>query len=393
MTSKTTIALENFGIKKLTQAFWKQFLSAVLAGVLVGMAFTATLVVICNSRVGEATEAEKILCKVIGALLFSFALIGCCVFGASFFTGNCAGFISCMHRRVKWKYFAYDLLITWVGNYIGCALSALMIAALPIFYATGQDAHTFDASALTQNLVIFCVDKVTEPWWQTLIAAIFCNILVLGSVMCWVILDNKAAAMLLICLFITGFVLSGYQHVVANMFVTTLGGFVSLFAHWGDATAVIPWCGLMGDHAGQLFYNCIIPSTIGNVIGGVFLISMYYLVNVHVFKHSRLDPVQRGSVNEKTVDFFTQQQQKHMELNSKIDDLDQQYLKASGKIKKELKKYKRELKHLFKDEQPDTKQINVLQQKIKVAEKDLETQKKLYRTEYDKIIQNSKIKK
>ncbi len=63
----SAIALENYGIKKLTQSVWKQFFSAFLGGILIGLAYTATLIMICDAGVDDSA-ALKVISKVIGSV-------------------------------------------------------------------------------------------------------------------------------------------------------------------------------------------------------------------------------------------------------------------------------------------------------------------------------------
>ena len=55
------ILVENFTIKKITQPFIKQFFSAVIAGIIIGIAYSATLLIICYTH--SDNEAANVIAK------------------------------------------------------------------------------------------------------------------------------------------------------------------------------------------------------------------------------------------------------------------------------------------------------------------------------------------
>ncbi len=296
------------------------------------------------------------------------------------------GFISCVHKRTKWKYLAYDLMITFVGNYLGCILCALFIALLPIFTTDGSK---FQANDVTAQFMTFAMGKITMSWWQNLLAAILCNILVLGSVMAWVMLENKAASVLIIIVFITVFVLSGYQHIVADMFISTLAGFITILST-GLEALIGSSLMLTGSNVGKLFYDCIIPATIGNFIGGIFLISIYYMINVHVYKHVKFDPIHQEYVNEKTLDSYSNKMNEKEILNHKIDALQQKYIADYQKIKQQLKTNKQNLSKLLTDLSLSQAKIKAINSKIENNKKAIKKLKTKYQYEYAKLVGGKK---
>jgi formate/nitrite transporter FocA (FNT family) len=55
------ILVENYAIKKITQPFIKQFLSSVLAGIVIGIAYTAALMIVCYTH--SDNEAANAIAK------------------------------------------------------------------------------------------------------------------------------------------------------------------------------------------------------------------------------------------------------------------------------------------------------------------------------------------
>ncbi|SHJ49038.1 formate/nitrite transporter family protein [Tepidibacter formicigenes] len=69
------------------------------------------------------------------------------------------------------------------------------------------------------------------------------------------------------------FVLSGYEHSIANMFFIPMGKLLGLSATWGE-----------------IFIKNLIPVTIGNIVGGGIVVPVvYYICYVKPFKKEEND--------------------------------------------------------------------------------------------------------
>ena len=136
--------------------------------------------------------------KVAAAILFSFALYMVCLFGLDLFTGK-IGFIT---DRVKpvWWYAA-----VFVGNFAGAAAVAfLCIAADPGLVAA--------ASAMIDA-------KLAVPWWSLFVRGLLCGILMYAAVVSW----KKSGNPLGIFLCIPMFILSGFEHSIADISYLCMG--------------------------------------------------------------------------------------------------------------------------------------------------------------------------
>ncbi len=191
----------------------KDFLDGISAGILICIGCSVYL-----SCVGLGQ-------KVAGAILFSVALLCICYKGFNLFTGK-VGYMAETHDKSAFS----TLLLGLFGNAvatigIGFALSY----ALPELYAIA--APIVNA-------------KLTQEWWQTLIRAIFCGILMYLAVN--VYKEKKTPAAIFLC--IPVFILSGFEHSIANMVYFAMGRVVSL--------------------DGLLYLLIVI---VGNAIGGMLL--------------------------------------------------------------------------------------------------------------------------
>ncbi len=145
--------------------------------------------------------------KYIGAILFSVALLCICFKGYSLFTGK-VGFMVEKHGKEEWS----ALLLGLLGNAI--ATVTLGFAASYAIPAVGEAA------------LAACSAKLTQALPQTLIRAVFCGILMYLAVSIY--REGKGIAGILFC--VPVFILSGFEHSIANMFYFAASSICSLEA-------------------------------------------------------------------------------------------------------------------------------------------------------------------
>ena len=167
-----------------------KMLSGVSAGLLISVGGTVFLA--CDD-------------KVVGAVLFSVALLCICYKGYSLFTGR-IGFA--IRDRSK-DYFA-GLLLGLVGNAVGTAAGGAAIRlALP---------------SLIEKAQASCAARLEQTFWQTLIRAVFCGLLMYLAVS--IFAEHKTPLAILFC--IPVFILSGFEHSIADMFYFAVRGLPDL---------------------------------------------------------------------------------------------------------------------------------------------------------------------
>lgn len=145
--------------------------------------------------------------KYIGAILFSVALMTICYKGYSLYTGK-IGYIVENHTKNDVSVLTLGLL----GNVIATALFGIAIRyAIPSLGATAE---------------VLVANKYMQEWWQTLIRAILCGILMYVAVS--VYKEKKTIAGIVFC--IPVFILSGFEHSIADMCYFAVGGEFSIKA-------------------------------------------------------------------------------------------------------------------------------------------------------------------
>ena len=172
----------------------RDLIDGVLAGCLVS--FGGTVLLSCDNRY-------------LGALLFCIALLSICWFGFNLYTGK-VGFLLADHSRTNLSLTFTGLL----GNALGTLLFGLLIAAaLP---------------QLREAALAACGKRLTQLPWQTLLRGFFCGMLMYTAV--WSFRERKTPLGILFC--IPVFVLSGFEHSIADMFYFSLAGLFRLQSLW-----------------------------------------------------------------------------------------------------------------------------------------------------------------
>ena len=143
----------------------------------------------------------SVLNRAIAAFFFTIALLCICLKGYSLYTGK-IGFIPEKHDREAFSILLWGLL----GNVIATA-----VCGLAIRYAVPN---------LEPVAVSICAAKLTQAWWQTLVRGIFCGILMYIAVSAY--RDKKTISAILFC--VPVFILSGFEHSIANMFYFAVSG-------------------------------------------------------------------------------------------------------------------------------------------------------------------------
>ena len=147
--------------------------------------------------------------KIVGAVLFCIALLSICWFGFNLYTGK-VGFLLADHSRSALT----QAFVGLAGNALGTLLFGLLVAAaLP---------HLREA-ALTA-----CDRRLTQLPWQTLLRGFFCGMLMYAAV--WIYRERKTPLGILFC--IPVFILSGFEHSIADMFYFALAGLFRLKSLW-----------------------------------------------------------------------------------------------------------------------------------------------------------------
>ena len=167
----------------------KGTVNGILAGILIAIGGCVFLA--CDNRY-------------VGAVLFSVALLCICYKGYGLFTGK-VGFLPENHDKSAWTV----VLTALLGNTIATCLWGWAVRyAIP---ALGEAAQTI------------CEAKLTQALPQTAIRGVLCGVLMYLAVS--IFRDHKTTSAIFFC--VPVFILSGFEHSIADMFYFAASGMVS----------------------------------------------------------------------------------------------------------------------------------------------------------------------
>lgn len=241
--SETTSAVIAMGISRGNEKnIFKTLISGFVAGMFIALA-----------GIGQITASQTLsqtfdigFSKFIGASIFPIGLMLCVFTGASLFTGNSLLTLSFLTKDLKFSNLVKNLTIVWIGNFLGSIFTAFVA-----FYA-----GIFKSPIIQKVILDTGLSKISLSFSECVASGFFCNILVaMGVIMA--MCSTDATGKFLGCWFpVMLFVLCGYQHVVANMFIIYAGKILS-----PENFSIL-----------DIFIKHFLPTSIGNFLsGGVFL--------------------------------------------------------------------------------------------------------------------------
>lgn len=238
----------------------KSFMILLVQGILAGMYISLGAIGYLKLA---ANTVDPGIGSFLGALVFPMGIIAIILMHAELYTSDSMVMVAVYARRTKIHKIMSILVLILVANLIG----AILIAFLTL------SSGIFDEKVMT--LVIEkAVHKVHMPADQLLMSGILCNVLVSTGVCLAYSCREEISKVVVVWLAITVFVLSGTEHVVANMYY--------LFtAYFGGADITLL----------DIFYSLSIAA-VGNFIGGGVIVSgVNYLLaykDIEVEKDSKI---------------------------------------------------------------------------------------------------------
>ncbi|MEG0473869.1 MAG: formate/nitrite transporter family protein [Solibacillus sp.] len=186
--------------------------------------------------------------KIIQGLAFGVALCMVTLSGTDLFTGNnLVMAIGTLERRTSLP----DLINVWTYSYVGNLIGSIICAWL--FFMSGM------AIGETANFVEKATTaKMSAPAMELFFRGILCNALVCVAVWCTYRLKSEAAKIMMIFCCIFPFIMSGFEHSIANMTLFS----IAFFIPHGE---VINLSGAIHN---------LVPVTAGNIVGGAIVIGL-----------------------------------------------------------------------------------------------------------------------
>lgn len=253
--------------KKVGQPFYKVALLGMLAGAFIAIGGQAS-----NVAVHAMTNAG--LAKTVAGTIFPVGLMLILIIGGQLFTGNCLLFMGAVDGRITYKKMLLNWLTIFFSNFVGAIIVSVLV------YLSGQ----FDMSGgqLGAYTIKVAAGKVNLTPMQGVTSGIMCNIIVCGAVLMAAAAKDIAGKCFAIFFPIFAFVVSGFEHCVANMYYLTAGFLASQndtyvaqakeIFHLTDAK-------IADINVQNIFVKNLLPVTLGNIIGGaIFVGGIFYLI-------------------------------------------------------------------------------------------------------------------
>ena len=164
-------------------------LKGILAGIMIAIGGTVYLMVSS---------------KELGATLFAIGLFVIVINGLNLFTGKIGYIINYSNSYLK------EVMLTLLGNFIGTLLTGGVLLCTRISTVLNAKASKLVEAKLNDNVI------------SIFILAVFCGVLMYLAVNGYKTIKDPLGKYLAVFLGVTVFILSGFEHCVANMYYFTV---------------------------------------------------------------------------------------------------------------------------------------------------------------------------
>ena len=215
------------------------------------------------------------LARLVAGCVFPVGLMMIVFVGGELFTGDCLMIMGCMHKEFSiWKMIKV-LIVVWISNLIGSVLFAAMVNA--------STQYNFTSGLLGAFTIKVAMGKLGMSFSSAFISGILCNFFVCIAVLMAAAAKDIAGKVWAIFFPIMAFVVSGYEHCVANMYYIPAGIFAAgneAYVQKAMETYSYTAAQLEGLNWENMLIANLLPVTLGNIVGGMVLVGLpLYLIH------------------------------------------------------------------------------------------------------------------
>lgn len=261
---QTAAIVENKAVARARLRVTQTVALSIMAGIFVALGAQFATFVTSDSTLHFGLTA------LIAGVVFSLGLILVETAGAELFTGNNLNILGYLSNRIT----TWELLRIWIIVYIGNFIGSLLMVCL--MYKTHQ--FEFFHNMVGAKALLIAHKKVNLSFTEALARGVLCNALVCLNA--WLCYSGRTLADKVISVIfpIGGFVASGFEHCVANMYFIPMGmvlrknpavvAAAEKMAGKSLDLSLLTWKGF--------FIHNLVPVTLGNIVGGVILIGIVF---------------------------------------------------------------------------------------------------------------------
>ena len=258
----------NAAKSKTELSLGRMILLGIFAGMFIaGGASASSLAMHAISNVG--------LARLVAGTIFPVGLMMIVLVGGELFTGDCLMIMGCVHGKFSVSKMVKVLIVVYLSNLVGSLLFAGLV------YASGQ--YNYTNGMLGAFTIKVALGKVNLSFGAAVVSGILCNIFVCMAVLMATAARDISGKIWGIFFPILTFIVSGYEHCVANMYYIPAGIFAA--ANEAYVTSGVNNIMFAADQLDKLTWvnfvvANLIPVTIGNILGGMVFVGLpLYLIH------------------------------------------------------------------------------------------------------------------
>jgi formate/nitrite transporter len=262
----------NAGTLKVQRKVPSLLILSFLAGVFISFAAEGSTMAAHNLLANPETTG---LARTLTGVIFATGLMMVIMAGGELFTGNTLIIIPVLDHKVTVRQMLLNWLLVYIGNLIGCLLIAWMMNCSGLFAASG--------GLLGGVTIKIAAGKVHLPFLKAFILGIMCNWLVCLAI--WMSFASRnLTGKILVLFFVTSlFVISGFEHSIANMYYVPAGILAKQNPQWA-AMSLVSAEQLSGLNWVNFAVKNLIPVTLGNIIGGAGMVGALFWAALEKWK-------------------------------------------------------------------------------------------------------------
>lgn len=202
--------------------------------------------------------------RLVSAAVFPVGLMMVVLCGAELFTGNCLMIIGVLDRKIRISGMLRNWVLVYLGNFLGALLVVVLMKSTGL-WETGS-------GLLGASVIKTAQAKVQLSFGQAFVRGILCNWLVCLAVWMSTGARETVSKIFAIWFCIGLFVISGFEHSIANMYFIPAG----IAAAADSGLAQLAGCDVSVLTVGNFLVKNLLPVTLGNILGGGLFVGMVY---------------------------------------------------------------------------------------------------------------------